>query len=61
MGHAIRKLSEQLIAGKGYRSCKACSARRFVRLSQEASSAKNYAAVNEVCAGMEHISQNVQC
>ena len=29
----------------------------FVRLSQEASEAKNYQAVNEVCAGMEMLLQ----
>jgi hypothetical protein len=55
MGQAIRKLSEQLIAEKDAELQSLLSA-AFVRLSQEASSAKNYAAVNEVCAGMEHIS-----
>jgi hypothetical protein len=55
MGQAIRKLSEQLIAEKDAELQSLFSA-AFVRLSQEASSAKNYAAVNEVCAGMEHIS-----
>ncbi len=55
MGQAIRKLSEQLISEKDAELLSLFSA-AFVRLSQEASSAKNYAAVNEVCAGMEHIS-----
>ena len=55
MGQAIRKLSEQLIAEKDPELQSLFSA-AFVRLSQEASSAKNYAAVNEVCAGMELVS-----
>ena len=55
MGQAIRKLSEQLIAEKDPELQSLFSA-AFVRLSQEASSAKNYGAVNEVCAGMELIS-----
>ena len=53
MGQAIRKLSEQLIAEKDAELQSLLSA-AFVRLSQEASAAKNYGAVNEVCAGMEH-------
>ncbi|HEY6371465.1 MAG TPA: HEAT repeat domain-containing protein [Candidatus Sulfotelmatobacter sp.] len=55
MGQAIRKLSEQLIIEKDPELQSLFSA-AFVRLSQEASSAKNFAAVNEVCAGMELIS-----
>jgi hypothetical protein len=55
MGQAVRKLSEQLIVEKDAELQSLLSA-AFVRLSQEASAAKNYAAVNEVCAGMEHIS-----
>jgi len=55
MGQAIKKLSEQLIAEKDAELQSLFSA-AFVRLSQEASSAKNYGAVNEVCAGMELIS-----
>lgn len=54
MGQAVRKLSEQLIAEKESELHSLYSA-AFVRLSQEASAAKNYAAVNEVCAGMELI------
>ena len=54
MGQAIRRLSEQLIQEKDPELQSLMSA-AFVRLSQEASSAKNYGAVNEVCAGMEHI------
>jgi len=52
MGQAIHKLSEQLVAEKDAELQSMLSA-AFVRLSQEASAAKNYAAVNEVCAGME--------
>jgi hypothetical protein len=55
MGGAIRKLSEQLSVEKDTELQSLLSA-AFVRLSQEASSAKNYAAVNEVCAGMEMVS-----
>ncbi len=55
MAQAIRKLSEQLIAEKDSELQSLLSA-AFVRLSQEASAAKNYAALNEVCAGMELIS-----
>ena len=54
MGDAIRKLSEQLIAEKDSELQSLLSA-AFVRLSQEASASKNYAAVNEVCAGMEAV------
>ncbi len=55
MAQAVRKLSEQIIAEKDAELQSLYNA-AFVRLSQEASSAKNYAAVNEVCAGMELIS-----
>jgi len=55
MAQAVRKLSEQIIAEKDAELQSLYSA-AFVRLSQEASAAKNYAAVNEVCAGMELIS-----
>ena len=55
MGQAVRKLSEQLITEKDAELLSLLSA-AFVRLSQEASAAKNYAAVNEVCAGVELIS-----
>ncbi len=55
MGHAIRRLSEHLIHEKDAELQSLFSA-AFVRLSQEASAAKNYGAVNEVCAGMEMIS-----
>ena len=54
MAQAVRKLSEQLISEKDAELQSLLSA-AFVRLSQEASAAKNYAAVNEVCAGMELI------
>ena len=54
MAQAVRKLSEQLIAEKEPELQSLMSA-AFVRLSQEASAAKNYSAVNEVCAGMELI------
>jgi len=55
MAQAVHKLSEQLINDKDPELQSLLSA-AFVRLSQEASAAKNYAAVNEVCAGMELIS-----
>ena len=55
MGQAIHKLSEQLITEKDAELQSLFSA-AFVRLSQEASAAKNFAAVNEVCSGMERIS-----
>jgi len=55
MGQAVRKLSQQIITEKDAEMQSLFSA-AFVRLSQEASAAKNYAAINEVCAGMELIS-----
>jgi len=55
MAQAVRKLSEQIIAEKDA-ELQSLYGAAFVRLSQEASAAKNYAAVNEVCAGMELIS-----
>jgi len=55
MGQAIRRLSEHLIHEKDAELQSLLSA-AFVRLSQEASSAKNFGAVNEVCAGIELIS-----
>lgn len=54
IAHAVKRLSEQLIAEKDSELQSLLSA-AFVRLSQEASAAKNYAALNEVCAGMESI------
>ena len=57
MGGAIRKLSGQMSVEKDPELQSLLSA-AFVRLSQEASAAKNYAAVNEVCAGMEVVAQN---
>ncbi|MGA8428210.1 MAG: HEAT repeat domain-containing protein [Candidatus Sulfotelmatobacter sp.] len=57
MGRAIRKLSEQLSQEKDAElQSLLCAA--FVRLSQEASASKNYAAVNEVCSGMEIIGKH---
>jgi len=55
MAQAVRKLSEQIIAEKDAEMQSLLSA-AFVRLSQESSAAKNYAAINEVCAGLELIS-----
>jgi hypothetical protein len=55
LGQAIRKLADGLIAEKDAELQSLLSA-AFVRLSQEASAAKNFAAVNEVCAGMERVS-----
>ena len=57
MGGAIRKLSEQLSVEKDPELQSLLSA-AFVRLSQEASSSKNYAAVNEVCSGMEMVGKH---
>jgi hypothetical protein len=56
MGTAIRKVSEQLCVEKDPELQSLLSA-AFVRLSQEASEAKNYQAVNEVCTGMEMLLQ----
>jgi hypothetical protein len=56
MGTAIRKVSEQLCVEKDAELQSLLSA-AFVRLSQEASEAKNYQAVNEVCTGMEMLLQ----
>ena len=56
MGGAIRKVAEQLCVEKDNELQSLLSA-AFVRLSQEASEAKNYQAVNAVCAGMEMLLQ----
>jgi hypothetical protein len=56
MGTAIHKVSEQLCVEKDPELQSLLSA-AFVRLSQEASEAKNYQAVNEVCTGMEMLQQ----
>jgi hypothetical protein len=56
MGNAIRKVSEQLCVEKDPELQSLLSA-AFVRLSQEASEAKNYQAVNAVCSGMELLQQ----
>jgi hypothetical protein len=56
MGKAIHQVSEQLCVEKDPELQSLLSA-AFVRLSQEASEAKNYQAVNEVCTGMEMLQQ----
>ena len=56
MSVAIRKVTDQLCVEKDPEQQSLLSA-AFVRLSQEASSAKNYQAVNAVCAGMEMLQQ----
>ena len=56
MGTAIQKVSEQLCVEKDPELQSLLSA-AFVRLSQEASEAKNYQAVNAVCSGMELLQQ----
>ncbi len=56
MGGAIRKVTEQLCVEKDPELQSLLSA-AFVRLSQEASEAKNYQALNEVCSGMEMLLQ----
>ena len=56
MGKAIHHVSAQLCVEKDPELQSLLSA-AFVRLSQEASEAKNYQAVNEVCTGMELLLQ----
>ena len=56
MGEAIHKVTQQLCVEKDPELQSLLSA-AFVRLSQEASEARNYPAVNEVCAGMETLLQ----
>jgi hypothetical protein len=56
MGKAIHTVSEQLCVEKDPELQSLLSA-AFVRLSQEASEARNYQAVNAVCAGMELLLQ----
>jgi hypothetical protein len=56
MGKAIAQVSEQLCVEKDAELQSLLSA-AFVRLSQEASEAKNYEAVNAVCNGMELLAQ----
>jgi len=56
MGKAIHTVSAQLCVEKDPELQSLLSA-AFVRLSQEASEAKNYQAVNEVCSGMELLQQ----
>ena len=56
MGGAIRKVTDQLCVEKDPELQSLLSA-AFVRLSQEASEARNYQAVNAVCAGMEMLQQ----
>jgi hypothetical protein len=56
MGNAIAKVTEQLCTEKDPELQSLLSA-AFVRLSQEACEAKNYQAVNAVCAGMETLMQ----
>ncbi|HWS18271.1 MAG TPA: hypothetical protein VN223_09655, partial [Candidatus Elarobacter sp.] len=56
MGKAIQQVSEQLCVEKDGELQSLLSA-AFVRLSQEASEARNYEAVNAVCNGMELLQQ----
>jgi hypothetical protein len=56
LGAAIRKLSEQLPTERDPELQSQLSA-AFVRLSQEASASRNYAAVSEVCVAMEKVGQ----
>jgi hypothetical protein len=56
LGEAVRRVTEQLCAEKDPELQSLLSA-AFVRLSQEASEARNYPAVNEVCAAMEKLLQ----
>jgi hypothetical protein len=54
MAQAVRQLSEQILVEKDSEQQSLLNA-AFVRLSQEANAAKNYNAINEVCASMETI------
>jgi hypothetical protein len=56
LGLALRRVAGQLCVEKDTEMQSLLSA-AFVRLSQEASQARNYRAVNEVCAGMEKLEQ----
>ena len=56
LGAAISKVTGHLCTEKDPELQSLLSA-AFVRLSQEASEARNYQAVNEVCAGMEKLEQ----
>jgi hypothetical protein len=56
MGGAIRKVAEELCAEKDPELQSLLSA-AFVRLSQEASEARNYPAVNAICAGIDMLQQ----
>jgi hypothetical protein len=56
MAGAIHKVTQQICVERDPELQSLLSA-AFVRLSQEASEAKNYQAVNEVCAGMETLLQ----
>jgi hypothetical protein len=57
MGHAVRKVGEQLSKEQDNELQTMLSA-AFVRLSQEASARKNYRAVAEVCGAMERIAKS---
>ena len=56
MAKAVRKVTEQICTEKDPELQSLLGA-AFVRLSQEACAARNYHAVNEVCAGMETLLQ----
>ena len=56
MGNAIRKISDTLIAERDPEMQSMLSA-AFVRLSQEASTRKQYGALSEVCAGVDNLSK----
>jgi hypothetical protein len=56
MAEAIHKVTQQICVEKDPELQSLLSA-AFVRLSQEASEARNYSAVNEVCAAMETLLQ----
>ena len=57
MGGALIKVGEQLSKESDPEQQSFLSA-AFVRLSQEASSRKNYQAVNQVCAAMETVAKH---
>jgi hypothetical protein len=56
LGTAIQRVTQQICAEKDPELQSLLSA-AFVRLSQEASEARNYLAVNQVCTGMELLQQ----
>ena len=57
MAHTIRRVGEQ-ICKENDTELQGMLCAAFVRLSQEASTRKSYAAVGEVCAAMEQVAKS---